>query len=150
MYSNASPSRLKNGATSSSWGVKSKQLETVPPANISAHVGWRIQSTTKEIKSEAWARLWHSHYHYKHEGGVNAGHAEGGTCHPWRSWKMQSSLGVPLLALLTTFSIVFDCVVWWNSVFAWWCLSLWPCLISFLCNDCRCIVGLLPTITSVA
>ena len=47
-YPNASPSRLTNGATSSSWGVKSKQLETVPPANISAHVGRRIQSTTKE------------------------------------------------------------------------------------------------------
>jgi len=42
----------------------------------------------QRIKSEAWARLWHSHYHYNHEGGVNAGHAEGGTCHPWRSWKI--------------------------------------------------------------
>ena len=37
----------------------------------------------------------------------------------------------PLTALLTTFSIVFDRVNWWNSVFAWWCLSLWPCLIRF-------------------
>ena len=42
----------------------------------------------QRIKSEAWARLWHSHYHYNHEGGVNARHAEGGTCHPWRSWKI--------------------------------------------------------------
>ena len=37
-------------------------------------------------KNQAWARLWHSHYN--HEGEVNAGHAEGGTCHPWRSWKI--------------------------------------------------------------
>ena len=36
-------------------------------------------------KNQAWARLWHSHYHYNHEGGVNAGHVEGDTCHPWRS-----------------------------------------------------------------
>ena len=49
-YPNARPSHLKNGATSSSRGVKSKQLETVPPANISAHVGRRIQSTTKESR----------------------------------------------------------------------------------------------------
>jgi len=78
-------------------------------------------------KNQAWARLWHSHYN--HEGGVNTGQAEGYTCHQCWSWKIQSSLGVPLLTLLTTFSIVFDCVDWWNSVFAWWCLFLWPCLI---------------------
>ena len=37
-------------------------------------------------KNQAWARLWHSHYN--HEGGVNAGQIEGGTCHQQRSWKM--------------------------------------------------------------
>ena len=37
-------------------------------------------------KNQAWARLWHSHYN--HEGGVNARQIEGGTCHPWRSWKI--------------------------------------------------------------
>ena len=42
----------------------------------------------QRIESEAWARLWHSHYHYNHEGGVNAGQVEGGTCRQWRSWKI--------------------------------------------------------------
>ena len=113
------------------------ELEIIPPAHIPAHVGWRIQSTTKEsslshmVTHQAWATWWHYHYHYNHEGGVNTGQAEGYTCHQCWSWKIQSSLGVPLLTLLTTFSIFFDYVDWWNSVFAWWCLSLWPCLIRF-------------------
>ena len=38
-------------------------------------------------KNQALTRLWHSHYHYSHEGGVNAGQIEGGTCHQRWSWK---------------------------------------------------------------
>ena len=71
-YPNACPSYLKDRAANSSWGVKSKQLETVPPANISAHVGRRIQSTTKEssmstivtlsllLQSRRWSQRWTS------------------------------------------------------------------------------------------
>jgi hypothetical protein len=48
------------------------------------------------------------------------------------TWWDSPCLGVPLAALLTTFIIVpWLCVDWWSSVFAWWCLSLWPCLIHF-------------------
>ena len=38
------------------------------------------------LKNQAWARLWHSHYN--HEGGVNTGQIEGGTCHQQWSWKI--------------------------------------------------------------
>ena len=39
-------------------------------------------------KNQAYARLWHSHYHCNHDGGVNAGLVEGGACRQQRSWKM--------------------------------------------------------------
>ena len=45
-------SHLKIGAASSSWRVKLKQLEIVPLVHILAQVRWRIQFTTKEIKSQ--------------------------------------------------------------------------------------------------
>ena len=46
------PSHLKNGAASSSRGVKSKQLKTVSPAHIPTQVGWRIPFTTDSGLSE--------------------------------------------------------------------------------------------------
>ena len=36
-------------------------------------------------KNQAWAKLWHSHCHYNHEGEVNAEQVEGGMCHQQRS-----------------------------------------------------------------
>ena len=72
MYTNACPSHLKVGAASSSWRVKSKRLEIIPPAHLPAHVGWKIQSTTKEsslshmvtlsllLQSRWWSQRWWS------------------------------------------------------------------------------------------
>jgi len=56
----------------------------------------------------------------------------------------------PLTALLTTFSIVLTMLTGGIWCLRDDCLPLWPCLISLLCNDCWCIVGLLPTMTSIA
>ena len=128
VYSNACASHLKNGATSSSWGVKSKRLETVSPAHIPAQVEWRIQSTTKGsslssvmtpsilLQSQRWSQRWTS----------------------WRrhvssTTKLEdiTMLRNTLLTLLTTLASFLDCVDWWSSVFVWWCLTLWPCLIRF-------------------
>ena len=39
-------------------------------------------------KNQDRARLWHSHYHYNHEGGVNGGQVEGDTYHQLQSWKI--------------------------------------------------------------
>ena len=54
-----------------------------------------------------------------------------------------------LIALLATFSIVLTMLTGGIQ-----CLHddvvFMTLSVSFLCNDCRCIVGLLPTITSVA
>ena len=66
------PNHLKNVTASSSCGAKSKQLDTIPPAHISVHVGWRIQSTTIEsslskvmtlslpLQSWRWSQRWTS------------------------------------------------------------------------------------------
>jgi len=66
------PNHLKNVAASSSCGAKSKQLDTIPPAHFSVHVGWRIQSTTIEsslskvmtlslpLQSWRWSQRWTS------------------------------------------------------------------------------------------
>ena len=120
------PNHLKNVTASSSCGAKSKQLDTIPPAHISVHVGWRIQSTTIEsslskvmtlslpLQSWRWSQRWTS----------------------WRRHVSSTTKLEDITMLRSTpwspinsISIVFDCVVWWNSVFAWWCLFLWPCLI---------------------
>ena len=51
-YPNACASHLKNGATSSSWGVKSKQLELVPLAYISCSSRMKDSEHRQRIKPE--------------------------------------------------------------------------------------------------
>jgi len=144
-YPNARPSHLKVWADSSSWGVKSKRLEIVPLTHILTQVGWRIQNSTKEsslseimtlpLQSRRWSQR-------------------------WTNWRRHVSSTMKLEDI-TMFRSTPSNSVNNFSIVLWpcWLVKFGVCMMMFvfmtlfgllLCDDCWCIVGLLPTMTSVA
>ena len=82
-------------------------------------------------QNQALVRLWHSHYHCNHKGGSTLDKLKEACAINAETERRQPCLGVPLAALLTTFSIVpWLCGLVEFYVARWW-LSLWSYLIRF-------------------
>ena len=100
-------------------------------------------------QNQALVRLWHSHYHCNHKGGSTLDKLKEACAINAETERRQPCLGVPLAALLTTISIIP-----WLCCLVEFCVCMMMFVFmtlsdSLLCNDCWCIVGLLPTMTSV-